>query len=127
MRGVGRKELITLDSDKVKRIKVEEIKLWKALDDLSDNQKSVLESTVYDAAFKSVSLEDLHKEINEEGYIEEYQNGSNQSGRKVSSYVQVYNAMEKSYQSQIKILFDPLPENIHIEKSDGFDEFVDKK
>ncbi len=119
--------MIALEKEKVKRIKVEEKKLWKALDALSDNQKSVLESTVYDAAFKSVSLEDLHGEINKEGYIEEYQNGSNQSGRKVSSYIQVYNAMEKSYQSQIKILFDPLPENVHAEQSDGFNEFVEKR
>ena len=75
-----------------------------------------------------VQLQDLHKVIEEEGVIEEYQNGANQTGRKVSSYVQVYNALDKSYQSQIKILLDALPkEEKKKVESDGFEEFISRR
>ncbi|MBD5798413.1 hypothetical protein BHU24_05310 [Bacillus pseudomycoides] len=109
------------------RRKQEEKKLWEALAELSDNKKKVVEKTVIDAAFKSVQLEDLHAVIEAEGVVEEYQNGSNQSGRKVSSNVQVYNSMDKSYQSQVKILLDALPKDVIKDDDDGFDEFVTDK
>lgn len=109
------------------RRKQEEQKLWEALAELSDNKKKVVEKTVIDAAFKSVQLEDLHAVIEAEGVVEEYQNGSNQSGRKVSSNVQVYNSMDKSYQSQVKILLDALPKDVIKDDDDGFDDFVTDK
>lgn len=115
-----RKKILTVDE----RRSIEEDKLWKALDELSDSKKKVVEKTVIDAAFKAIQLEDLHKVIQEEGVIEEYQNGNNQSGRKVSSNVQVYNSLDKSYQSQIKILLDALPKEVIKETEDGFDAFV---
>lgn len=117
------KKKLTVDE----RRKLEEDKLWKALAELTDNKKSVVEKTVNDAAFKAVMLEDLHEVIQEEGVVEEYQNGSNQRGRKVSSNVQVYNSIEKSYQNQIKILLDALPKDVMIEEDDGFDSFVNKR
>lgn len=117
---MARKKVLSVDE----RRKAEEDKLWAALAELSDNKKKVVEKTVIDAAFKAILLEDLHQVIQEEGVIEEYQNGSNQSGRKVSSNVQVYNALDKSYQSQTKILLDALPKDVTKEISDGFEEFV---
>jgi hypothetical protein len=106
------------------RRSIEEKKLWKALDELSENKKKVVEKTVIDAAWKAVQLEDLHSVIQEEGVIEEYQNGANQTGRKVSSNIQVYNSLDKSYQSQIKILLDALPKEVIKEQDDEFDTFV---
>lgn len=118
---MARKKTLSVDE----RRKIEEDKLWNALEELSDNKKKVVEKTVIDAAFKAIQLEDLHKVIQEEGVIEEYQNGSNQSGRKVSSNVQVYNSLDKSYQSQIKLLLDALPkEPVKSENDDGFEAFV---
>lgn len=104
-------------------MKKEEAKLWGALSELSDNKKEIVQGTVADAAFKAIQLEDLHKQIQDEGVIEEYQNGANQSGRKVSSIVQVYNSLDKSYQSQIKLLLDALPKDV-AEVDDGFDSFI---
>lgn len=107
------------------RRKQEEDKLWKALEDLSDSKKQIVEKTVVDAAFKAVQLEDLHSVIQSEGVIEEYKNGANQSGRKISSNVQVYNALEKSYQNQVKILLSALPADSPIgDSDDGFESFV---
>lgn len=120
---MARKKKITVDE----RRKKEEDKLWKALDELSESKKSVVEATVADASFKAVQLEDLHAQIQKEGVVEEYQNGANQSGRKVSSIVQVYNSMDKSYQSQIKILLDALPKDVAKEEDDGFDSFLNKR
>ena len=111
---------ITIDA----RRKKEENKLWKALEELSDKKKKVVEKTVIDAAFKAILLEDLHEIIQSEGVVEGYQNGQHQSGRKVSSNVQVYNALDKSYQSQIKILLDALPKEVAKQEDDGFDAFV---
>lgn len=131
MRGVGQNEVIFMARKKKltvdERRKLEEDKLWEALDELTENKKSVVEKTVIDAAFKSVMLEDLHAVIQEEGVTEEYQNGSNQRGRKISSNVQVYNSIEKSYQNQIKILLDALPKDVVVEEDDGFDTFVNKQ
>ncbi len=123
MINVPRKKKLSVDE----RRKLEEDKLWNALKELSESKKSVVEKTVHDAAFKSVMLEDLHAVIQEEGVVEEYQNGSNQKGRKVSSNVQVYNSIEKSYQNQIKILLDALPKDVVVEEDDGFDQFVNKR
>lgn len=109
------------------RRKIEEDKLWSALDGLSDKKKKLVEKTVIDAAFKAIQLEDLHAVIQAEGVIEEYQNGQNQSGRKVSSNVQVYTSLEKSYQNQVKILLDALPKEIVKEQDDGFDNFINSR
>lgn len=106
---------------------IEENELWRALDELSESKKKIVKKTVEDAAFKSVLLEDLHAIIEEEGVIEEYTNGASQSGRKMSSNVQVYNALEKSYQNQIKLLLSALPVQPLNPESDGFDEFVRKR
>lgn len=120
---MGRKKELTVDE----RRKQEEDKLWKSLTELTESKKDVVEKTVIDAAFKAVMLVDLHAVIQEEGVVEEYQNGSNQKGRKVSSNVQVYNSIEKSYQNQIKILLDALPKDVIVEGDDGFDAFVSKR
>ena len=118
-----RKKKLTVDE----RRKTEEEKLWNALEELSESKKKVVEKTVVDAAFKSVQLEDLHAQIQLEGVVEEYQNGANQTGRKVSSIVQVYNSLDKSYQSQIKILLDALPKDVFVEQDDGFDDFIKRR
>ena len=120
---MARKKKLTVDE----RRKTEEEKLWSALEELSESKKKVVEKTVVDAAFKSVQLEDLHAQIQLEGVVEEYQNGANQTGRKVSSIVQVYNSLDKSYQSQIKILLDALPKDVFVEQDDGFDDFIKRR
>jgi len=76
------------------------------------------------AAFMSAALADLEKYISENGYTEEYHNGANQSGKKKSSEVEVYNAMVKNYSAIIRQLTDLLPDEKGTVASDGFDEFV---
>lgn len=121
---MARKKQLSVDE----RRSNEEAKLWMALDELSENRKKIVEKTVLDAAFKAVQLEDLHAVIQKEGVIEEYQNGKEQTGRKVSSNVQVYNSLDKSYQSQVKMLLDHLPKDFAPEpESDGFESFAARR
>lgn len=49
------------------------------------------------ASFMEVELEDLEKIIAQEGASDDYQNGANQKGRKISANLQAYNSLVKSY------------------------------
>ena len=76
------------------------------------------------AAFLSVTLEDLRQDINENGIKEQYQNGVNQAGFKDSVETKTYNSLLKTYISIIKQLSDMLPSGNENEK-DEFDKFCD--
>ena len=81
------------------------------------------------AAFMAASLWELQRDINTEGYTEEYHNGANQSGVKRSAKVDIYIQLEKNYASVIKQLTDLLPkeDKLKEKKGDGFDEFVNSR
>lgn len=48
-------------------------------------------------AFMEVTLEDLQKDINQNGCHDEYKNGANQYGKKAAADLQAYNALIKNY------------------------------
>jgi hypothetical protein len=75
------------------------------------------------AAFMSAALSDLEDYLATHGYTETYQNGANQSGKKKSSEVEVYNTMVKNYSAIIRQLSDLLPAETE-QKDDGFNDFV---
>lgn len=91
-------------------IKAEKKRLAKIFDKLPQNAASAAEKLIDNAAFMAVSLQELQEIINEKGYVEEYQNGANQSGIKKSSEVDIYNTMIKNFNTTMKQLFDLLPE-----------------
>ncbi|MGL4521584.1 MAG: hypothetical protein ACRCWQ_03400 [Bacilli bacterium] len=115
------------DLDKDKRINAEKRKLSSLLKNLDTKKKKAVASLIENAAFMSVTLQDLQIAINEEGPVEEYQNGENQSGRKVSSNVQVYNTMIKNYMSAVKQLTDLLPKDVPVNSEDAFDAFLTER
>lgn len=57
-----------------------------------------------------VTLKELQSDINANGITVEYQNGENQYGTKKSPEVETYIALQKNYQSAIKLLIDLAPE-----------------
>ena len=61
------------------------------------------------AAFMAVELEDLQETIAAGGATDHYQNGANQSGRKISAALQSYNSLLKNYNGVIKTLLTLLP------------------
>lgn len=116
------------DLSKEERIKKEIKRLKKIFNKLDDDIKKVTQSLIENAAFMSVTLEDLQEVINAEGVISEYQNGANQWGTKKSPEVEVYNTMIKHYMNIIKQLTDLLPKDEEVvEEDDGFEDFINSR
>ena len=92
------------------RIKRERERLLEIFAELDEKRRNTAVSLIENAAFMTVTLEDLRKTISENGVVSEYQNGENQFGTKKSPEVEVYNTMIKNFTTIIKTLCDMLPE-----------------
>ena len=68
-----------------------------------------VQSLIQNAAFMTVTLDELQKAINQKGMVEEYQNGANQKGFKKTVEVEIYNAMVKNQISIFKQLSELMP------------------
>lgn len=110
--------------EKNKLIKKEMLRLKKIFKDLEKDKWDTAISLIKNAAFMSVTLEDLQETINREGAVSEYQNGENQWGTKKSPEVEIYNTMIKNHMTIIKQLSDLLPKQAVKQDDDGFDSFV---
>lgn len=97
------------EKTKEQRIKSEFNKLKKLCDGLGANKLAVAMPLVEQAAFMRITLADLQQEINESGCVEEYQNGRNQSGFKVTAALQAYNSTVKNYAAVCERLDRILP------------------
>jgi dihydroxyacetone kinase len=115
--------------DKDKRVKAEIDKLKKTFEDLEldERKMKVAESLITNAAFMAVTLEDLQKEINENGVVSEYQNGENQWGTKQSPEAQTYISLINRYNAVMKQLIDLLPEKKQEKAKDKFADFVNNR
>ena len=71
------------------------------------------------AAFLSVALDDIEKDISENGYEQEYQNGENQRGMKKSAAAELHVSYSKNLCAVMKQLNDMLD----IKSSGGGDSF----
>ena len=92
------------------RIKRERERLLEIFSELDEKRRNTAVSLIENAAFMTVTLEELRKTISENGVVSEYQNGENQFGTKKSPEVEVYNTMIKNFTTIIKTLCDMLPE-----------------
>ena len=108
------------------RIKSEVKRLNGILQKVPDETKKAIKSLVENAAFMTVTLEDLQKTINEKGVVIEYQNGENQWGTKKSPEVEIHLQMTKNHSMIMKQLADFLPKG-EVTTSDGFDDFVNSR
>lgn len=97
------------DLTKAERIRKELGRLRKVFKNLDRNQLKVVQPLIETAAFLAVSLAELEETINAEGYIEEYRNGKNQSGKKQSASVVTHIAMTKNLTAIINKLCDLVP------------------
>lgn len=91
-----------------KAIKAEKKKLLKILSKIDENLIKICDSLIENIAFMSVTLDELINTIKAQGVKEYYCNGKNQFGYKKSVEIEVYNAMQKNYQSSMKLLIDML-------------------
>lgn len=112
--------------EKNKKIKKELNRLKKLFKDLPENKKKISEKLIDNAAFMSISLEELKKDIILYGVKEPYVNGKDQYGFKESVESKTYNTTIKNYMAIIKQLNDMLPEEKKIDEEDEFDRFCDR-
>lgn len=111
--------------DKNKTVSKEINRLKKLFKDLDENKKKLSKNLIENAAFMSITLEDLKKDIIKYGVKETYVNGKDQFGFKESVESKTYNTMIKNYMNIIKQLNDMLPQEKKIDEKDEFDKFCD--
>ncbi len=106
------------------KIKKETNRLKKLYKDLDKNKKQLVLKLIENAAFMSITLENLKEEIKNNGVKEFYMNGKGQFGYKESVESKNYNVTIKNYMNVIKQLNDMLPTE-EKPKDDGFEKFGD--
>ncbi len=113
------------DDNRETLIENERQRLLKLFEKLPKNRLELAKGLIENAAFMSVTLQDLIKAINDEGVKEKYKNGKNQYGYKDSVESKAYDKMIKNYNSIIKQLNDMMPKDIGTPQDDGFESFGD--
>lgn len=112
--------------EKQKRIKKEISRLRRLFKEIDENKKKLVDSTIADVAFMTVTMQDLRERIVREGTTTKYKNGENQWGTKQSPDAQLYLQMSQKQTQAMKILVDCLPKTPTkpAAKEDSFDDFV---
>lgn len=100
-----------VEKTKDQRVKAETRKLSALTKGLSKAKLAVALPLIEQAAFMRITLDDLQKQINQEGCVEEYQNGKNQQGCKTTAALQAYNSTVKNYAAVCERLDRILPQN----------------
>ena len=95
--------------DKEKRIEQKKAELMETFEELPEEKLKVARDLIAQAAFLAVSLEDLSSIIGKEGMTEEYRNGKNQSGRKISSNAKMYSSLIGKYNTIVGSLLKIVP------------------
>lgn len=97
--------------DKETLISTEFDRLLNIFKDIPKDRNELCTNLMQNAAFMVISLQELQTDLRINGWIEEYQNGENQYGRKPSSAAQVYNKLISNYNNIIKQLVGLLPDD----------------
>lgn len=89
-------------------VKKAESAILKQISDYDQAKIDIAKATtiIHQIAWLVVKIADLQRTIDDEGMVEEYSNGAEQAGRKVSSNVQVLNGFQKTYTSMVSKFFD---------------------
>lgn len=116
--------------DKTKRINKELRRLKKLFGEIDENKKKLVQATMEDVAFLTVTMQDLRENINRDGTTVTYKNGENQYGTKQSPDAQLYLQMSQKQTQAMKILVDCMPKATKVDatnKEDDFDDFVSSR
>jgi hypothetical protein len=92
-----------------KDIKAEIKRLTKIFANIDEDKRDLCEQLVQNAAFMAASLRDLQEQIKIDGWVEDYQNGANQKGRKAGSAAVLYTKLINNYRQVIGDLCKLLP------------------
>ena len=95
-------------------------------DGIQPDKKALAEDLINQAGFMKSVLKKLQDDINKNGTVDEYSNGANQSGIKISAKMQSYNSMIKNYIAVNKQLASLLPKDQRpTEETDALAEILD--
>lgn len=100
-----------MELTKEERINKEIKRLTGLFKNVDRDMIKVVSALISNAAFMSITLDDLQVEINTKGCISEYQNGQNQWGTKKSPEVEIYINMIKNHTAIIRQLANLLPQS----------------
>lgn len=112
---------------KEERVKKEVNRLKRIYKEMPKDTLMVVEGLIVEAADLRVRLEDIRKDLDENGYDEMFSQSENQEPyERERPQARRYISMNKNYQSIMKQLGDYVPKIPPKPKgnSDGFDEFV---
>jgi hypothetical protein len=114
--------------DKDGRVNKEIKRLKRIYKDLPKDTLMVVEGLIVEAADLRIRLEDIRKDLDENGYDEMFSQSDNQDPyERERPQARRYISMNKNYQSIMKQLGDYIPKpepKKRDPKDDGFDEFV---
>lgn len=114
--------------EKQKRIKKEVNRLKRLFAKIDENKKKLVQTTIEDVAFLTITMQDLREQIIRDGTTVEYKNGENQYGTKQSPDAQLYLQMSQKLTQAMKILVDCLPKAERpLERNDGFEDFINDR
>ena len=105
--------------DKHERIEKKKAELFQTFEEMPEEQLKVARDLIGQAAYLSIELEDLAEIISKEGMTEEYSNGENQSGRKISSNAKMYNSLIGKYNTIVNSLLKIVPRKKEMSYSDA--------
>lgn len=114
--------------EKKNKILEEQSRLKKLYTKVPRRKKKLLEGLIERAAYMRITLQEYESDIDENGSVEPFTQSANcEPYDRARPVAQLYNTMNKNYQSIMKQLSDLLPEEETAKsksKSDGFDKFV---
>jgi hypothetical protein len=112
--------------DKNQRVQAEIGRLSDIFKDLPSQQVKLAKPLIERAGFMKVSLEDLEKDISENGEVIAYDNGGGQKGIRTNPAVNIYTTTVKIYAAIIKQLAG-LSGEFEPEEEDELMKFIKRK
>ncbi len=100
------------EKTRAQKVASEYRRISKALESIPEDKRNVAKKLMEEAAYLTQIIADSRAEIDNNGIIEIYQNGENQSGRKKNPAVEIYDRAVNSYSKIIKQLTDLLPDTV---------------
>lgn len=116
---------------KNERITAEDKRLRKIFSDLPKDILNSVDGIIKRAAFMRVTLEDMEKDLDENGFVELFsQSEKTEPYERERPVARLYNTMNKNYQSIIKGITDHVPKappKSDKKEDDGFDGFAARR
>lgn len=112
------------NTNKQKRVKAEELRLMELFAGADQNQLDFIKKHVQQLAWTNISIDDLQKQIDEEGSIIPYQNGKNQSGMQQNPACKLLIDYQKLSNTSFRALQPVLPDKPKTGRLDVLKEFM---